>query len=211
MSRRAKEQGDNAMKNPLIVAAALGLLVGALVAVVLTMSPPASNPSVIATTGKALVGGPFSLVDASGKRVTEKDFAGRPMLVYFGFTNCPDICPSGLQVISAALDKLGTSTNIAPLFITLDPERDTPQVMGEYVKSFHPAIVGLTGTPEEVAAAAKAYRVYFRKVEDQKTRGAYSVDHSGFMYLMNGKGEYVRHFPHSVGIDELATALAGQQ
>jgi protein SCO1/2 len=134
------------------------------------------------------------------------------MLVYFGYTHCPDVCPSGLQVISAALDKLGPgAARIAPLFVTLDPERDTPQVMGEYVKSFHPGIIGLTGTPDETAAVAKAYRVYFKKVADENTPGNYSVDHSSFMYLMNGRGEYVKHFSHSANIDDLAGALSALQ
>jgi len=164
------------------------------------------------TSGKALIGGPFSLTAPDGKRVTEKDFLGRAMLVYFGFTNCPDICPSGLQIISAALDKLGPKADgLAPIFITVDPERDTPAVMGQYVKSFSPHIIGLSGTEEEVKQVAKAYRVYFRKTAPDPANGSYSVDHSSFMYLMNSKGEFVKHLPHTIGVDELAQELTKVQ
>lgn len=197
-------------KKPLMLAATAGLIAGVVSALVLIAVPHGrvqigDEPQ---STGKALVGGPFSLVDHTGKRVTEKEFTGKPMLVYFGFTHCPDICPSGLQVISAALDKLGPDAGkITPVFMTLDAERDTPEVLASYLKSFHPRIVGLTGTPDEVAAAAKAYRVYVKKVADEKFPGGYSLDHSSFMYLMDAKGEYVRHFPHTVGVDDLAAAL----
>ena len=199
------------MKRPLLIAMGVGLLMGVVPALVLVVAPqlghqPGARQQ---TTGKALIGGPFSLVDPSGKRVTEKDFAGRPMLVYFGFTNCPDVCPSGLLVISAALDKLGEkSANLTPVFISLDPERDTPEVMGQYVKSFHPRIVGLTGSLDEVTAAAKAYRIYFTKVADEKSPGSYSVDHSSYMYLMDGSGAFLKHFPHTVDVDQLADELA---
>jgi protein SCO1/2 len=199
------------MKKAWLLAAAGGLLTGIVTALVLLAAPhwEGGNPQ---ATGKALIGGPISLVDQTGKRVTEKDFAGKPVLVYFGFTNCPDVCPAGLQVISAALDKLGTSAEkLTPVFITLDPERDTPPVLAAYLKSFHPRIVGLTGTVDEVKAAAKAYRVYFKKVADEKFPGGYSVDHSSFMYLMNASGEYMRHFPHTVSPDELASALAAAE
>ncbi len=200
------------MKNPLVMAVAVGLLAGAAAALVLVVGPqlgtaPGTEQT---TTGKALIGGPFSLEDASGKRVTEKDFAGRPMLVYFGFTNCPDICPAGLQVIAAALDKLGPKADgLTPIFITLDPERDTPKVIGEYVKSFNPRIVGLSGSADDIAAVAKAYRVYYKKVADaNSTSGNYSVDHSAYMYLVSPTGEYITHFPHNVDVDQLAAELA---
>jgi protein SCO1/2 len=199
------------MNKPLVLAAAVGLLAGAVAALVLVFAPqldmaPGTAPQ---ATGKALIGGPFSLLDQTGKRVTEKDFAGRPMLVYFGFTNCPDVCPAGLQVIAAALDKLGPKAGgLTPLFITLDPERDTPQVIGEYVKSFNPRIVGLSGSPEDIAAVAKAYRVYFKKIADEKSPGKYSVDHSAYMYLMSPTGEFLKHFPHTVSVDQLADELA---
>ena len=161
------------------------------------------------STGKALIGGPFSLVDHTGRRVTDKDFLGKKTLVYFGFTSCPDICPSGLQVMAAALDALGRKGDvITPLFITVDAERDTPEKLSQYVQSFHPRLIGLTGTPDEVTAAAKAYRVYFKKVADEKVPASYSVDHSSFFYLMDEQGQFVRHFAFPIDAATLAAELA---
>jgi protein SCO1/2 len=195
-----------ARRKLLLLAALIGLAAGALSAVMLAVIP-AGGPQQ-SSAGKALVGGPFSLLDGDGKNVTDQTFAGKPMLVYFGFTNCPDVCPSGLQVISAALDKLGPKADgITPLFITVDPERDTPQAIGEYVKSFNPRIVGLSGSPQDVAAVTKAYRVYVNKVPNEKEPARYGVDHSSFMYLMNSKGEFVKHFPHTVDVDQLAVEI----
>ena len=187
----------------LLLILAAGALAGALAAVVFFGR---SGPQ---TQGTALIGGPFSLTDHTGKAVTEADFKGRKTLVFFGFTSCPDICPSGLQVMAAALDKLGSkASSLVPLFITVDPERDTAEKLALYVKSFHPSLIGLTGTEEQVKGVAKAYRVYFKKVPDEKTPGAYSVDHSAFFYLMDEKGKYVRHFSHSVDPETLAAELA---
>jgi cytochrome oxidase Cu insertion factor (SCO1/SenC/PrrC family) len=161
------------------------------------------------STGKALVGGPFSLVDQTGRRVTDKDFRGRYMLVYFGFTYCPDVCPSGLQVISAALQKLGPKADrIVPILITVDPERDTPAQLAEYVKSFDPRLIGLTGTPQEIDAVAKAYRVYYKKVPDEKSTAGFTIDHSAIIYLMGPDGSYVTHFSQTMGVDALAERLA---
>lgn len=191
----------------LFLVSLVSLLIGGAVALTVLTGP--SRQSVV--TGKAAIGGAFALTDHTGRRVTEKDFAGKPMLVYFGFTHCPDICPSGLQVISAALDKLGPDAEkVTPLFITVDPERDTAAALAEYVTSFHPRIVGLTGTPDEIKDAAKAYRVYYKKVEDPGSAGQYTVDHTSFMYLMDKNGEFAQHFPHSVAIDTLAGAIAKQ-
>jgi len=161
-----------------------------------------------ATTGRALVGGPFELTDHNGRRVTDKDFRGRLMLVYFGFTYCPDICPAGLQVVTAALEKLGIDTNrVVPIFITVDPERDTPEQMKQYVSSFHKTFVGLTGSKEDIAKAAKAYRVYYRKVQDESLSD-YTMDHTSFLYLMDAGGQFITHFPHSISPDKLAERLA---
>lgn len=131
------------------------------------------------------------------------------MLVYFGFTFCPDVCPSGLQVIAAALQKLGPKADrIVPLFITVDAERDTPEQMAEYVKSFDPRLIGLTGSQAEVDAAAKAYRVYHKKVKDEKSTAGYTIDHTALMYLMGPDGAYVTHFSHTTSVDTLAERLA---
>jgi len=198
-----------ASRRTLLLALLVGLAAGVMTAVLVFALPDQTGAPKTETTGKALVGGPFSLVDATGKRVTEKDFAGKPMLVYFGFTNCPDVCPAGLQVIAAALDRLGDKAGgVTPVFITVDPERDTPELLGKYVASFHKGIVGLSGSPEDIAGVTKAYRVYAKKVPDETQPGQYNVDHSSFMYLMDAKGEFVKHFPHSVDAAKLADDLA---
>lgn len=186
-----------------------GLIAGALAALNVVSRPPPNLPAQTTSSGQALIGGPFSLADTAGLPVTDKTYAGQPMLVYFGFTHCPDICPSGLQVISAALDKLGPgAAKVSPLFITLDPERDTGPKLGEYLKSFHPRLIGLTGSPDAIAGVTKAYRVYAKKVASDTGSGDYSIDHSGFMYLMDADGKYVTHFPHNVSAEQLSAKLA---
>jgi len=196
----------------MIAVAVVGVLAGVVVALV--SLPEArrallpSGPTPI-TTGKALVGGPFSLLDQTGRRVTDKDFNGRHMVVMFGFTSCPDICPSGLQVLSAALDRLGDKAKrVAPIFVSLDPERDRPETLKDYLASFHPSLVGLTGTSEEIAAAAKAYRVYYKKVPVDGSPGSYTIDHSSFFYLMDDKGAFVTHMPHSTNPEKMAERIA---
>lgn len=187
-----------------------GLAAGALAAVLLTRLPGSGLVPAVTSieTGKALVGGPFSLIDQNGKRVSDKDFAGRYMLVFFGFTHCPDICPSGLQVMSAALEKLGgKAKDVVPVFITLDPERDTPEKLKDYLASFGSRFVGLTGTKEETASAAKAYRVYYKTVPDEKTPSNYTIDHAAIIYVMDKNGEFLTHVPHTNDVDQLVRAL----
>lgn len=185
---------------------AAGLLAGSLLAY-LMVSGTGLSPTV-QVTGKPAVGGPFTLTDHTGKRVTDKDFLGKYMLLFFGFTNCPDICPSGLQVMTAALDKVGAkAADVIPIFVTLDAKRDTPEKLAQYLKSFHPRLVGLTGTEEEVAAAAKAYRVYAQKVADESSPDSYSYDHSAIFYLMGKDGVFLSPLPHTTSVDELADAL----
>jgi protein SCO1/2 len=141
----------------------------------------------------ATIGGPFKLVDQSGREVTDRDFKGRPFLVFFGFTHCPDVCPTALFEISEILRALGPDAErTRALFITVDPERDTPEKMKEYLSSFDPHLVGLTGDPSAVAAVAKAYRVYYKKVPlDQ---GGYTMDHTAIVYLMDKQGRFVAPF-----------------
>ena len=166
-------------------------------------------PGVVTTTGKALVGGPFNLVDHTGRRVTDADFRGRYMLVFFGFISCPDVCPTGLQVTSAALEQIGTKAErITPVFVSVDPERDTPAKLAEYVGSFHPRLVGLTGSIEEIQAVAKAYRVYFKKVSNGPGAEDYTMDHTSIIYLMGPDGAFVSHFTHATPIDTLASRLS---
>lgn len=160
------------------------------------------------TTGQALVGGPFELVDHTGRTVTDRDFQGRHTLIYFGFARCPDVCPSALQVMSAALDQIGEDAkHISPILITLDPERDTPEVLASYVSAFHPRLVGLTGTPEAVANAARAYRVFHQKVDQPGSAADYTIDHSSIIYLMDAKGQFVTHFTHATPVDVMAKRL----
>ena len=135
------------------------------------------------------IGGPFALVDASGHPVTDRSYAGKWRLMYFGYTYCPDICPTDTANMAEALRLFGhehpqASARLAPLFVTVDPERDTPAVLAEFTGHFHPAIIGLTGTPQQVADMLKTYRIFAQKVPGA-TEGSYSVDHLGVFYLMD--------------------------
>lgn len=155
--------------------------------------------------GTALIGGPFALVDGRGQPVTDATWAGKPLLIYFGYTYCPDVCPTELSVMSNALDLLGDDTDVVPLFITVDPARDTAQVMADYVAHFHSRMVGLTGTAAQVAAAAKAYRVYYAKGPGEGDD--YLMDHSSFVYLMGRDHKYLAHFPPNTEPDAMAKRI----
>jgi protein SCO1/2 len=184
------------MRGRLLAVIAVAFLIGAIAGAAALILTQGSNPPV-STSGTALIGGPFTLVDQTGKSVSDQDFRGRYMLVFFGFTHCPDICPAELQVMAAALDELGPKADqIVPIFITLDPERDSPSVMGDYIKNFSPGFIGLTGSPEAIAQAAKAYRVAFSKFQEGKSKNDYSIDHSALVYLMGKSGEYLTHFAY---------------
>lgn len=172
------------------------------------MLAPASPPTA-RQMGQALVRSEFELVDHHGDSVTAKDFAGRWQLVFFGYTYCPDVCPTTLATIAEALDALGDDVDrVAPLFITVDPARDTPDVLAEYMAAFHPGLVGLTGTPAQVEAAAKSFRVYHARAEEADAPDGYLMAHSGYIYLMTPDGEYEavftekRHSP-----EEIAAAI----
>ncbi len=158
-------------------------------------------------SGTALIGGPFALTDQNGKRVTEKDFLGKYALIFFGYTYCPDICPTELQVMSAALDQMGPKADaIQPVFITIDPARDTPEVLKSYVENFHPRMMGLTGTPEDVAGVARAYRVYYSRAAGGDGAN-YLMDHSSILYLMGPDGKYLKHFTYMTDAKRLASEL----
>lgn len=142
------------------------------------------------------IGGAFALTDQTGKVRTDADFRGQLMLVYFGFTYCPDICPTDLQQIGLAMEQLGDDAkNVQPLFITLDPERDTADHLAQYVPLFHPRLIGLTGSIESVQKAADAYRVYYKRVATGTKPDDYTVDHSAFIYLIDRDGKYLGFFP----------------
>jgi cytochrome oxidase Cu insertion factor (SCO1/SenC/PrrC family) len=150
------------------------------------------------------IGGPFALTDHNGAHRTDADFRGKLMLVYFGFTSCPDICPIDLLQMARAIDQLGQAGEmVQPLFISIDPERDTPGHLKEYMSLFHPRFVGLTGNAMAVRAAANSYRVYYKKVE-WSDRTNYTVDHSAFIYLMGRTGEYLGFFPPGTPAERLA-------
>jgi len=139
--------------------------------------------------------------------VTEATFHGRWMLVYFGFTYCPDVCPTELQTMSSALDRLGPQARqVVPIFITVDPERDTPAALAEYVKLFDERMVGLTGSKEQIAAAAKAYRVYYARAKANGTTD-YLMDHSSFIYLIGPDGGFRALFRHGIAAQEMAESL----
>ncbi|MEA2907780.1 MAG: hypothetical protein QOI12_5167 [Alphaproteobacteria bacterium] len=158
--------------------------------VVLLVSGRVAPPSLPQT---AAIGGPFRLTDQDGRTVTEQDFKGRPFLVFFGFTHCPDVCPTTLFEVSEILRTLGPDADrVRALFITVDPERDTPEAMKDYLASFDPRLAGLTGDPAAVAAVAKAYRVYFKKVPLEQ--GDYTMDHTAITYLMDKEGRFVAPF-----------------
>ena len=141
----------------------------------------------------ASIGGPFKLVDQNGQVVTDQDLKGRPFLVFFGFTHCPDVCPTTLFEVSEIFRALGPDADrTRALFITVDPERDTPAAMKDYLSSFDPHLSGLTGDPAEIAAVAKAYRVYFKKVPLDE--GNYTMDHTAIVYLMDKTGRFVSPF-----------------
>jgi protein SCO1/2 len=196
----------------LVIFVVAGLATG--VAAALAIFPAARErllpASGVRSVGQALVGGPFTLTDQAGRRVTDQDFRGKFMLVYFGFTFCPDVCPTALQVMAAALDKLEPrqAEQVVPMLISVDPERDTPAQLGTYVKSFHPRLVGLTGAATELEAVAKAYRVYVKKVPDPKSSAGYTVDHSSIIYVMGPDGRYRTHFTHATSADAVAGRLA---
>jgi protein SCO1/2 len=160
------------------------------------------------SSGEALIGSDFALLDHTGKTVTDEDFAGRWQLVFFGFTYCPDVCPTTLASVSAVLEELGDDADqIAPLFVTVDPERDTPAVLAEYLANFDPRIIGLTGSPEQIKAAAQAFRVYYAKVDQDDLPDGYTLDHSAFLYLMDPDGDYAAHFSHQDEPAEIASTI----
>lgn len=166
----------------------------------------APSPSLV-IPGSVSVGGPFNLTDHTGRRVTDETFRGKWMLIYFGYTYCPDVCPTELQSISNALDLLGADADkIVPVFITVDPGRDTVAALADYVKLFDPRIVGLTGTDAEIAAVAKAYRVYYAKAES-KNATTYLMDHSSFLYFVAPDGVFRSLFRQGIGPEAMAKAL----
>ena len=172
-----------------------------------TAEPSATELIESLLSGDLPVGGRFDLTDQTGHRRTEADFLGRLVILYFGYTYCPDMCPTELQSISLALDALGTAAEAAqPLFITVDPERDTPARLADFVSSFHPRLIGLTGSLAEIRKTAIAYKTFFAK-QSLATPGNYSVDHTGFIYLVGKDGRYLGFLPPGLAPDAIAEAI----
>lgn len=153
--------------------------------------------------------GPFSLTDHNGRATTERDFRGRYMLVFFGYTSCPDVCPTHLRTMGRTVELLGDEAGrVQPVFISIDPQRDTENLK-EYVRHFHPNMLGLTGTPEQVAAAAQAYGAYYVKVLNANSDASqpYLIDHTTYIYLLGPDGRFRAAFDHSIGVDNLAAEI----
>jgi protein SCO1/2 len=194
------------------LAAGLGALVLVFAILMVLDARPQPTSGEVTSSGRADIGGPFTLVDETGTTVTEADFLGRPMLIYFGFTYCPDICPFSLQVIAAALDELPAEqrAEFQPILITVDPERDTPEQLALYVSSdaFPDNLTGLTGTPEQIAAVAAEYRVIYRRVlEEGAPEDTYTMDHTSLIYLMDRQGEFHSVYAHGTPPGQLARGL----
>ena len=186
----------------LAMVAALLAGAAALAAIAIVIWPRGGEVAV----SPSAVGGAFTLTDQNGRAVTEADFAGKPFLVFFGFTHCPDICPTALFDMSEAFRRLGPDADrVSALFITVDPGRDTPEKLKEYLQSFHPRISALTGTAAEIEAVTKTYKAYARKVPLEGAE--YTMDHSAIVYLMDRQGRFVAPFNLKRPADEAARDL----
>lgn len=183
----------------LLPAAVLALGLAAVAAVLLLAPPtPSAGPG---------IGGPFALTAQDGRIMTQADFAGAPFLVFFGYTHCPDVCPTTLFDVSQIFARLGKDRKIAAAFISVDPERDTPAVMKEFMASFDPRMVALSGPPEALQPVLKAYRVYAKKVAGKD--GDYTMDHISLVYLMDKNGRFVSSFNTGQTPEAAAKELAG--
>jgi protein SCO1 len=194
---------DRARRIAIPLAAFVFGLVALGVAAVLTLTPAGRE------VAPSSVGGPFALVDHHGNPVTDRDFAGSPHLIFFGFTHCPDVCPTKLFEISEILRHMGDArADLRALFITVDPERDTPEIMQSYVSSFDERIIGLTGTPEQVAEVVRAYRAYSRKVPLDD--GDYTMEHTAIVYIMDAQGRFITALDTTRAPEDAASELLRQ-
>ncbi len=190
---------------PKLIAAAIMIIAALAIAALALTQWPTKGPI---GSGTALIGGPFTMVNQKGEMVTEKNFEGHYTIYFFGYTFCPDVCPTELQVLTAALKELGPDgSKITPVFVSIDPERDKPKIIGEYVANFDSRLVGLTGTPEQLAAMARAFHVFYKKVPNAKDPQNYDMDHSSILYLMGPDGKFAKHFPYTTDAKALALEL----
>ena len=190
----------------------LGAVVLALVWVFAASNAHADDPALGPTSAKDLpisFGGPFTLIDHQGRERTDKDFQGRYLLIYFGYTFCPNICPTGLQTLSSALDLLGEgAARVQPLFVSVDPDRDKPEILKSFVAQFHPRLIGLTGSEKQVRYVARAYRIFRGKVVlADEPKDEYLVTHTPTTFLMGPDGKFVTLFPHDTDAEVMAKAL----
>lgn len=189
------------------LAAAAVLAAIAVVSYPLLLGKRSSDPSA-SSRGSTVITTRFNLVDHTGKPVTEKDYAGKWKLVFFGFTHCPDICPTTLNTVAQVMAALGDEAkSVTPLFITIDPVRDRPKIMAQYVNAFDKRMVGLTGTESQVAAAAKAFRAYYGRVDQKTAPNGYTMNHSTILYLMGPDGGFVTHYAHTDKAGDIARSI----
>lgn len=197
------------MKNARLIRIALASLVGLAVAAGIAWWQ-VNSAARMTTTALPPLGGPFTLVDHTGRTVTQADFGPTLRLVYFGYTYCPDVCPTELSAMAGALDRLGADgARVQPLFISIDPARDTVSHMAEYVPLFHPRLIGLTGSAEQVAGVARAYRVYYAKAQNGGSTD-YLMDHSSFVYLTAPDGTVKTIFPAKTTPEAMAEGIRKQ-
>jgi protein SCO1/2 len=174
----------------------------------LSFSSQGKSNSSSVVVGAPQIGGDFTLTNHRGESVTNKDFEGKFMLIFFGYTFCPDVCPTEMQTISLAMEELGDDAeNVIPVFISVDPKRDTVEVMADFVDAFHPSLVGLTGTEKQISEVKQKYRVYSQKADDEDP-DYYMVDHTSFTYLMGRDGELVTVFSYGTSADAMADKIA---
>ena len=206
--RAASQRTGRRRSGPIL---AFALVVIAAVGILAIRQYSGMSESIAAETGagenKLNIGGPFTLVDQDGQTVTEANYSGRWLLVYFGYTYCPDVCPTSLSRNVDAIELLGDKGDlVTPVLISIDPQRDTPEKLKQYVGLFNPRMVGLTGTPEQIAAVAKEYRVFYMRSPGD-TPDSYVVDHSSLTYLVGPDGKVAQFFSHSASPEEIANRL----
>ncbi|MFI5018217.1 MAG: SCO family protein [Dongiales bacterium] len=196
-------------QNPAVRIIAFAALLLAVAVVVLAYTPWGQSlwqGKVAQEMGAAAIGGPFKLTDQNGKPRSDADFRGEYTLVFFGYTNCPDVCPTTLQTLTDAMADLGPKAEkVTPVFITVDPERDTAKALKDYAANFTPRLVMLTGSPADIAAVAKEYRVYYAKAGEGPN---YAMDHTALIYLMGPDGTYVTHYAPQATADDIAKDLS---
>ncbi len=202
------------MSRPLIVGLVCGLLLAAPTNADIGQAPDEPSAATLMDDlmwGRGPIGGPFALTDHTGKPRTDADFRGKYLLLYFGYSYCPDVCPTDLMAISSAIDLLGAAGDaVQPLLVTLDPERDTREHLADYVAAFHPRLIGLTGSAQQIRKVALAFKVYYAKVAAPAGED-YAIDHTGFTYLVGPDGKYLGFFPPGTSAERMVEIIRRHQ